>query len=233
MTTESSRGDVTEQEIHAYFDDELDADRTHAVRAALDADPLLHTEYEQLGGLRNTVAASLQAKAEAVPSARFEQVWDEIDRAIERDERLQSEADRNASVWTRMWAAFKPVRVPVFAAAAAALVTVIVVQPGSDETNISPAVASVDEEPTPSTPVEPTANSVPSTPLVADSKATPAVPSPPKPAPKTSPMTVPDASEAEIHGIKFGRGGGRISNTGTITVLYVEDEEPADSERSL
>ncbi|MCH9681040.1 MAG: hypothetical protein K0V04_06385 [Deltaproteobacteria bacterium] len=236
MTTEPTHGDVTAQELHAYFDDELAADRAKAVSLALESDPHLRAEYDQLGGFRSTVAASFEANAEAVPAARFEQIWDEIDRAIERDERLQSEADRNASVWTRMWAAFKPVRVPVFAAAAAALVTVVVLRPGADETNKSPAMASVEEDSTSPAVVGPAPTEPKPTPLIADSKASPVPPSQPEPTvtPPMAPMPVPDENEAEIHGIKFGHGGGRIANTGTVTVLYVDDEtEPTDSERSL
>jgi hypothetical protein len=48
------------------------------------------------------------------------------------------------------------------------------------------------------------------------------------------PMPVPDSADVEIHGIEFGGKGGRISNSGTVTVLYVEEEaQSADSERSL
>ena len=47
-------------------------------------------------------------------------------------------------------------------------------------------------------------------------------------------MPVPQSNEAEIHGIEFGGKHGRISHTGTVTVLYVEeDETPPNSERSL
>jgi hypothetical protein len=40
--------------------------------------------------------------------------------------------------------------------------------------------------------------------------------------------------EAEIHGVEFSGQTGRISKTGTVTVLYLEEEaQPKDTERSL
>lgn len=238
MSTESSHG-VTPQEICAYLDDELTADRVEIVSRALAEDPGLSAEYAQIGVLRGTVRASLEAEAEAVPSARFEQIWDEIDQAIERDTRLQADADRGASVWARLWAALRPVRIPVLAAAAAAAVTLVVVGNSGDEPNNSPAVASVDEnpaavpdssDPRPSSPVEPESKGS-STELAA---ADPLVrPTPPDP--EIIPMAVPENSIAEIHGVEFGGKSGRISNIGTVTVLYVEedDAESTNSERSL
>jgi len=232
MSTESSHG-VTPQEICAYLDDELTADRAEIVSRALADDPGLGAEYAQLGVLRGTVRASLEAEAEAVPSARFEQIWDEIDHSIERDTRLQADADRGASVWARLWAALRPVRVPVFAAAAAAAVTVVIVGNSGDEPNNSPAVASVDEGPaTAPDPVEPEPESKGSSTELA--AADPLVrPTPPDP--EIIPMAVPENSIAEIHGVDFGGKSGRISNTGTVTVLYVEedDAESTNSERSL
>jgi hypothetical protein len=44
----------------------------------------------------------------------------------------------------------------------------------------------------------------------------------------------PKPTEADIHRVDFGGHNGRISQTGTVTVLFVEEEaEPKDSERSL
>ncbi len=83
MSTEPSTG-ITPADLHAYFDDELMPDQAATVAEAIESDPQLQMEHQQLVGLRGTVNASLEAAAAAVPSARFEQIWDEIDRAIER-----------------------------------------------------------------------------------------------------------------------------------------------------
>lgn len=239
MSSEPSTG-ITPNDLHAYFDDELLPDQAATVAEAIEADPALHTELTQLRGMRGVVDASFEAVAQAVPSARFEQIWDEIDRAIERDERLQAEADRNASVWTRLWAALRPARIPALAAAAAAVVTVLVVGPasdGPDPANKAESVASVEPEATPSSPDATPAPSQ-SMPDQIAAVPTPAPPSPskgaPEPEPLLDPMPVPQTHEAEIHGIEFGVRSGRISNNGTVTVLYVEeDDAPTNSERSL
>jgi hypothetical protein len=245
MSAEPSTG-ITPQDLHAYFDDELVADQAKTVADVIEADPQLRLEFEQLGGLRSTVSASLESEAAAVPAARFEQIWDEIDRSIERDTRLQEEAERNASIWTRLRAAFRPVRMPVLAAAAAVVVTVVVLGPGTDpvdplnplnqrdpldqraEPNKTEGIASVDPNKSSAQTVAPapapTPEPEPTEIAVTDPDS--------EPSPKLSPMPVPENGEVEIHNVQFG-GNGSISSSGTVTVLYVEDEEPTNSERSL
>lgn len=226
MTTETSNP-VTPEELSAYFDDELDSGRAEAITRALEQDPELRDEHAGFGLLRGTVRASLEAEAASVPAARFEQIWDQIDRAIERDTRLQTEANRSDSIWTRLWAALRPVRVPVMVAAATAAIVAVVVTPGADGPNNPEDVPSVAEGKLPVTAPQVTPRVVPDRLAVKE-------PTAPEPDAKLRPMTVPETSEAEIHGIEFGGKNGRISNTGTVTVLYVEeDETPTNSERSL
>ena len=52
------------------------------------------------------------------------------------------------------------------------------------------------------------------------------------------PLPAPESNDADIERIEFGGASGRISHIegvrGTTTVIWVEEEdEPADSERSL
>jgi len=227
MSTEPSKT-VTPQDLSAYFDDELTPEQAEAVALALAENPELRSEHTQLGLVGGALRAALEAEAQAVPAARFEQIWDEIDRAIERDARLQAEANRNASIWTRLWAALRPVRVPVLAAAGAAALAVVILGQGADEPNNPESPPSVAEVSTPDSVVTP--------PTQPDRVAVeqPTTPLQPTPDSKLQPMPVPEGSEAEIHGIEFGGKHGRISHTGTVTVLYVEeDETPPNSERSL
>lgn len=230
MSTEPSTT-VTPQDLSAYFDEELSPEQADAVARALAEDPGLRREHAELGLLGGALRAALDAEAQAVPAARFEQIWDEIDRAIERDARLQAEANRHASIWTRLWAAFRPVRIPALAAAAAAAIAIMVLGPGAGEPNnprSAPSVAEV-TPPAPSATGAPPAQ--PERLAVDDLGSRPPAPSVDS---KLPPMPVPDSSEAEIHGIEFGGKHGRISHTGTVTVLYVEeDETPPNSERSL
>jgi len=229
MTTEPSKP-VTPQDLSAYFDEELTSEQAEAVAAALAESPELRDEHAQLGLMGGALRAALEAEAQAVPAARFEQIWDEIDRAIERDARLQAEANRNASIWTRLWAALRPIRVPVLAAAGAAALAIVILGRGADEPNKLESTPSVAEASPPTAEVAP--------PTQPDRVAVQEPIARPEPAPSTDsrlpPMPVPEDSEAEIHGIDFGGKHGRISHTGTVTVLYVEeDETPPNSERSL
>lgn len=236
MNTEPSKP-VTPQDLGAYFDGELTPEQAEAIALALAEDPQLRTEHAALGLLRGTVCAALDAEAQAVPTARFEQIWDEIDRAIERDARLQAEANRNASIWTRLWSALRPIRLPLLAAAAAGAIAILVVKPGFDGPNKPEDAPSVAAGSTPMPATTPTvAPTVEPDRLAVKEPIAPIAPSEPAFSTDTKlpPMPVPETSEAEIHGIEFGGKHGRISNTGTVTVLYVEeDETPTNSERSL
>jgi anti-sigma factor RsiW len=227
MSTEPSNA-VTPQDLSAYFDEELTPEQAEAVALALAQSPELRDEHAQLGFLGGALRATLEAEAQAVPAARFEQIWDEIDRAIERDARLQAEANRNASIWTRLWAALRPVRVPALAAAGAAALAIVILGRGADEPNKPESTPSVAEASPPAAEAAPPTQ--PDRVAVEEPVARPA----PSPESKLPPMPVPETSEAEIHGIEFGGKHGRISHTGTVTVLYVEeDETPPNSERSL
>ena len=54
------------------------------------------------------------------------------------------------------------------------------------------------------------------------------------PEPPAEVFPAPKAAEAEIHSVEFGGKAGRISQNGTVTVLYVEEgDTPQKSERSL
>jgi hypothetical protein len=125
-------------------------------------------------------------------------------------------------------------RIPIFAtAAAAALALVVVNAMGEDgpenKATDTPSIAHEQEgsprDKSPSeTPAEPPSKIASSAPPKAEpSELEPALAFPePKP------------SEADIHRVDFGGRNGRISQTGTVTVLFVEEDEgPKDSERSL
>ncbi|MCX4245936.1 anti-sigma factor family protein [Paraliomyxa miuraensis] len=230
MTTEIPNDDIVLQDLGAYFDDELSPERAQSVGAALEADEKLRTEHLELGALRGVVRAALEAEAKAIPAARFEQIWDEIDRAIERDARLQAGADRNVSIWTRLWTALRPLRMPAVIAAGAAAIAVIVVRPSSEGPNNPEGIASVAPSPRPEVgqsdaPPKAEQKRVVQVPLAMEPDGTDH---------SIAPMPVPENNEVEIHGIEFGAGSGSISSNGTVTVLYVEeDEEPTISERSL
>jgi negative regulator of sigma E activity len=225
--------DISDESLQAFFDGELSGPEADAVQRAIDADPELREEFAQLGLVGGLVQHSLQRQANRVPQARFEQIWDQIDRAIAQEDRLRESTEVQASIWSRMWAVVRPLRWPAVAAAAAAAVTLVVARGGPSDPNNSPEVA-VQEPAPPAPPSKSEGTAVPPAPK-ADMLA-----SKDEPASDASedgdlaPMPVPDAAEVEIHNIEFGGRGGRIQSSGTVPVLYVEEEVGAvDSERSL
>lgn len=201
-------------DLQAFFDGELDAADAERFARSLEDDAEIQAHLAQMGLMRDLVGRSMEMRAAEVPRARFEQIWDEIDRTISQDARP---VEAPASFWQRVWSAVRPFRVPAFAAAAAAAVAVFVMQgTGPDPVNQAQEIASADES-AGSAPHELQGPGPASTPPIANSEAFPS----------------PRAADAEIHGIEFGGKQGRISHTGVVTVLYVEEDAPQKSERSL
>ena len=212
-----------DQKLQMYFDDELDRSEADEFKRELDRDPEMRRHLEDLGTIRGLVSHSLELRASEVPRARFEQIWDEIDRSIDAEARSARVAPPE-SIWSRLLAAFRPYRMPVLAAAGAALVAVAVIQfTGTEPVNEAPIVASE----------EPPAKTIQS-PSAPEPGTDHAIERSPEPTPAPEVFPAPKVGEAEIHGIEFGGKTGRISQNGTVTVLYVEeDATPAKSERSL
>ncbi|MCR9164146.1 MAG: anti-sigma factor family protein [Nannocystaceae bacterium] len=241
MTNQVGTSGVSREELALHFDGELTGAQAHELAAQIDADPALRDELAQLGMVQGLVQETLKRKAAQVPSARFEQIWDEIDRQLD----MEAAATRPAagSFWSRMWEAVRPVRLPLAAAAAAAAVTLVVVSVSgstpeasgvTNAENNPGAVASVEKpaaEPS-AAESEPKPSALP----VGERMAAAPIPTPP-PASDVSPesdLPKPKKVEAEIHGVEFSGHTGRISKTGTVTVLYLEEEaQPKDTERSL
>lgn len=229
MNTRVGTSDVSREHLQLYFDGELTGAEAHELAAQIEADPELSTELRQLGILRDLIAEGLMRKAAEVPQARFEQLWDEIDRAIDRQEREGSGEPHHTSIWSRVLAALRPLRIPIVATAAAAALALVVVNAMGDEdpenkVSDAPSIAHEQEGSAPSeAPAEPPSKIASSAPKAEPSELEPALAFPePKP------------SEADIHRVDFGGRNGRISQTGTVTVLFVEEDEgPKDSERSL
>jgi anti-sigma factor RsiW len=215
-TAKNHPGRSRHEALQLLFDRELDDGEAATVAAEIDNDEEMKRHLAQLGVLRQLVAKSLEQEAAALPAARFAQVWDRIDREIDRD---QAGATEPTPLWTRLRAAFGRLRTPVLVAAGAAAVTALVLRMmAPDETNKVDDIASVPEPVTP----EPAPQPMPTPPSTKIAKTEP------------ESFPAPKAGDAEIHGIEFGGKQGRISQTGTLTVVYVEeDEEPKPSERSL
>lgn len=225
MTTKT----ISEQQLSAYFDGELSPAEREEVEQwlAREADaptpgaaPSGRAVLGELGLMRDALGASLNAEAARVPEARFEQIWDEIDRALDRDTAAHQPAAPTPSFWARALGLLRPVWIPVAATAGVAAVLLAVVNGGAVPTdtrgtNTAELVASKPEP-------QPTVAPAPA--LVAAAEAEPAFPEP-------------DMREADIERIEFSGKQGRIGTIegkrGTTTVIWVSDEEPGAGQRSL
>lgn len=237
---------ISDEALAAYFDGEATDAEASAIRRAIDDDPDLAAELEQLGVMQELTQVSLTQAAEEVPQARFEQLWDQIDRAIEQDERLQESANTPAGLWDRLKAAFAPVKWPMAAAGVAAAVTVVVMNSGLDapEGAPSPAVAEQGTNKTPEAPSVSPVGATPKAALTPEAKAPSVMPDSKTIAQRMpeddsvavgQPLApVPEDSRADVHEIEGAGSDVRISNAGTVTVLYVEEDvTDQGSERSL
>ncbi len=116
--------------------------------------------------------------------------------------------------------------------AAGVALVVMVARPGQSpsDSNAGGPIASKDASA--EAPTDPMPDPAPAAPPTQIADAAPAAP------PMPGPLPAPESNDAEIERIEFGGASGRISHIegvrGTTTVIWVEeDEEPADSERSL
>lgn len=209
-----------ERQIHAHFDDELSAAERAELEILLARDPELRASQTELRLLREVVVTSLEAEGAAIPEARFEQIWDEVERTIDRDARLQRAADTNVSIWSRLAAFMRPLWAPAVATAAVAAAVLIYVESGDGDANKPAQVASKDP------PASPVATAPAPTAKGQDAGGA------------VIAFEIPDDNEAEIQRIEFGGKSGRIDRIegkqAVTTVIWVtEEDETSDSERSL
>lgn len=242
MQNQSSASEIHEQ-LSAYFDDELEASTRAIVEAELERDGELAAKLADLSFMREMVVGDLEQQADRVPEARFEQIWDSFEQTLERESRLQEAAEVPPTVWQRLTAWARPLRIPIAAVAAAGvLVFVFARSAGAPSGDDDEVVASNTQDDSASD-AEPSRTPEPAPVAVPDpNPADPAdhVALAPEPSPEVDPemFPQPEPGEAEIRRIEFGGQTGTISQVegarGTTTVIWVtEDEAPADSERSL
>lgn len=226
-----------DEQLSAYFDDELDDGVRASVEAEIERDSEFAAKLADLAFMRTMVAGNLELQAERVPEARFEQIWDNFEVALERESRLQEAAEAPPKWWQRLREWARPIRVPLAAVASVgALAFVIARSVGSPSEN-------TDEELAANTQEQPASEGQSVAP---DGKAEPTVSTNDQiavapgrdPVPEAEVFPQPEPGEAEIRRIEFGGQAGTISQIegrrGTTTVIWVtEDEDPVDSERSL
>ncbi len=221
------------ENLHAYFDGELQGEERKAVEAMLTEDS--EAALAELSLLRQAISVGLEAEAEKVPEARFEQLWDEVERTLERDARLQQAADSDVSLWSRVGAFFKPLWAPTAALAGVAAAAAIYIGSGESEPteNTAVSVASKDE------PAHEAADEkMPLAPTPAEDDVRLGAAQDDRIAAKVEADEMPSNSEAEIQRIEFGGKTGRIdkieNKQGITTVIWIDDEdETLDSERAL
>jgi anti-sigma factor RsiW len=202
----------TEEQLSAYIDGELGPAERAEVDRWLAQDAKARALVAELTLLRGAVEASLDAEAAKVPEARFEQIWDEIDRALDRETAAHPQTAPAPSLWARMLGVLRPVWVPVAATAAVAAVVVGIVSSGAITRTSGPTVPAIAS--TASVPVPADSPSVGPTLAEATELSVPA----------------PAIREAEIERIEFGGKAGRIGTIegkkGTTTVIWISEDEP-------
>ena len=224
-----------ESRLAAYHDGELESasrkafedELAHMAQSMDASEPAMLEQWSLMGEL---VRGALEQEAEALPSARFEQLWDEFDRSLARESRLQEAANTAPSFGERLKAWFRPAALPMGLAAAAA-VALLVVKPGGDGASSAPEPPAVAQAPT-------EASLPDASPAEPATQLGPALAQKDTPAEEPQFFPQPESNDAEIEKIEFGGRSGTISHIqgsrGTTTVIWVhEDEEPVDSERSL
>ncbi len=233
---------VSESQLDAFFDDELPARERAIVEQFLAEEPDAMAQFEELGHLRQAICDSFEEEAARVPEARFEQIWDEIERTIDSDARLQSAANTRESIWSRLAAFMQPVWRPALAVGGVAAVAALILSTGritDIDANNGPQVASKtaaadDESDAAVKKVNHEAKDAAPAPAPTIAAARPVNVAPEA----QGPFPKPNEAAAEIEEIDFGTNGGQIDQiegkSGTVTVIWVtEDEDPADSERAL
>ena len=73
-------------------------------RALRDLDPVARQKVEAVGELGELVRGHLELSADAVPAARFEQIWDAVDKGISKPEK------KPAGIWHRVGGWFERYR---------------------------------------------------------------------------------------------------------------------------
>lgn len=205
------------QQLHAYHDGELTPEERALVERTLAQDPQASAYLAGLKSLHSAIVAGFEADAARVPEARFEQVWDEIERALDNDARPQKAPPELPSVWARLRGVLRPLFVPAVSVGAVAAVALVVwFGSGEAPTNTGTVVAS-----------NPAANR----PVLPDISA------PPVDEPEVV-LPAPDGGPAHIQRIEWGVKSGRISEIEgkrtTTTVIWIsDDDDQTGSERSL
>lgn len=206
---------IPEEKLSAYFDGELEPAERQQIEQWLSRDTAGRATLAELGVMRDALDASLAMEAAKIPQARFEQIWDEIDRTLDRETSAHMPAVAAPSLWTRMLSVLRPAWVPMAAVGGVAAVLIVVANNDAvTPTNTDGAVASK-----PTTVIAPEAT--PALAVAPDLELT---------------FPAPDMHEAEIERIEFGKNGriGTIEGKrGTTTVIWISDEDAGPGPRSL
>ena len=196
----------------SYLDGEMSPDARRAMEDRLERDDALRARVDlasdELGALGALVVGSLESEADAVHEARFEQIWDAVEREISRDAEAAEAPPTASGPWARIVDWLRPARLPLglaAAGAAAALVLVVVRGPGDPASTVAQGPEDSDATQTEKV-AEPAMETAPAPDTrIADADAPPAS--------LPEPLPVPDSNEADVERIEFGGASGRTLAT--------------------
>jgi anti-sigma factor RsiW len=233
MKTRIGKTDVSMEDLQLYYDGELPGAEAQELANRIEADPDLKAELERMSFFRDLVSAGLEERAAQIPEARFEQIWDEVERsAIELDAQKRGLVEP-ISFWSRVSTMTRPLWIPLGAAGLAAAVTLMAVrgiQPLDHEQD-SGTVASESAQ-SPTDREEATPRVVPDSGALAQAESMPSGSG--DLGKESASLPPPTLGHAEVKGVDFAGGRGQINQSGTVTVFIVEEVvEQEQSERSL
>src|SRR5690606_34835745 len=97
-----------DSELMAFADAELDEATSRELEAQVGRDGVARGKLEALGQLGEVVRGHLELEADAVPQKRFDALWREIDKAIDREAeaaspvKAKAEPAEPAGAWARI-----------------------------------------------------------------------------------------------------------------------------------
>src|SRR3954468_20994002 len=88
---------MKDADLMALADGELDERETRELEELLSRDPAARQKLDAIGELGEIVRGHLELSADAVPAKKFDALWREIDKGIDREKAPQATKEKTAA----------------------------------------------------------------------------------------------------------------------------------------